>query len=49
MRMDDIIQHSSQQITMMEFTTEDQEKVKPILDWCMKYKNVNYHYMNGNL
>ena len=47
MRMEDIIQHSSQEITMMEFTTEDKEKIEPVLDWCMKFKVMPFQHMNG--
>ena len=49
MRMEDIIQHSSQEITMMEFTTEDKEKIEPVLDWCMKFKVLPFQQMNGNM
>ena len=49
MRMEDIIQHSSQEITMMEFNTEEKEKIDPVLDWCMKFKVMAYQYMNGNM
>lgn len=48
MRLEDIRQHSSQDINVMEFTTEDESKLRPVLDWCMKYKTVPFHHMNGN-
>ena len=49
MRLEDIRQHSSQEINVMEFNTEEEAKLGPVLDWCMKYKTVPFHHMNGNV
>merc|ERR1712045_303034 len=37
MRLEDIRQHSGQDITVLEWTTEDKEKISPVLDWCLKF------------
>ena len=48
MRIDDIKQHFSQDINILEFSTEDKDKLGPVLDWCMKFKTMSsYQYMNG--
>ena len=36
---------ATQDITVLEWTTEDKEKISPVLDWCLKFKQVPY--MNG--
>ena len=48
MRLEDIKQHSGQEISVLEFTTEDKEKLGPVLDWCLKYKTVPFAHMNGS-
>ena len=48
MRLEDIKQHSNQEINVLEFNTEDHAKLGPVLDWCMKYKSVQFQHMNGN-
>ena len=47
MRLEDIKQHSNQEINVMEFNTEDKEKLEPVLDWCLKFKVMPFQYMNG--
>ena len=47
MRLEDIKQHSGQDISVMEFNTEDKDKMTPVLDWCMKFKVMPFQYMNG--
>ena len=47
MRIDDIKQHYGQDITILEFSTEDKEKLGPVLDWCLKFKSMPFQYMNG--
>jgi len=48
MRLEDIIMHSTQKIEIMEFTSEDKEKIEPILEWCMKFKTTPQQMMNGS-
>ena len=48
MRLEDIKQHSGQEISVLEFHTQDKEKLGPVLDWCLKYKTVPFAHMNGS-
>ena len=48
MRLEDIRQHSNQEINVLEFNTEDESKLGPVLDWCIRFKTVQFQYMNGN-
>ena len=48
MRLEDIKQHSGQEISVLEFNTQDKEKLGPVLDWCLKYKTVPFAHMNGS-
>ena len=48
MRLEDIKQHSNQEINVLEFNTEDETKLGPVLDWCIRFKTVQFQYMNGN-
>ena len=48
MRLEDIKQHSNQEINVLEFNTEEESKLTPVLDWCMKYRTVQFQHMNGN-
>ena len=48
MRLEDIKQHSNQEINVLEFNTEDESKLGPVLDWCIRFKTVQFQYMNGN-
>ncbi|XP_023329318.1 ADP-ribosylation factor-like protein 16 [Eurytemora carolleeae] len=47
MRLDEIKEHSTQELHSLDFNTEETSKIEPILNWCLKFKNINYEMMNG--
>ena len=47
MRLEHIMRECPQEITTTTFSTENKEKLEEVLNWCLKYKVVQFSQMNG--